>query len=109
MPMLHGESHEGRRVFNRELFNIKKRVKSLVDASNLKFETRLGPNVVKNPLPNHVKPKVNVVIEEKAHRVKITVDKLKTLLRMVWEVLIKTNNFGEANPRRWFEEILQAP
>ena len=47
------------------------------------------PSVTGNPLPNHVGPKIDVVMEDSILRVKTKVDQVKATMKEMHEVLVK--------------------
>ena len=49
----------------------------------LDFNKRNGPNVMENPLPNHVGPNVNTIMEELGTRIKMKVDEVKSSMNEV--------------------------
>ena len=63
--------------------SFKRKVQGLLEKRVIKIEQGPGPNVGAKLLSNHVKPRVNVIIDGKGHRIKTSVAEVKTLMSMV--------------------------
>ena len=55
----------------------------------LDFNKSNEPNVMANPLPNHVGPNVNTIMEELGTRIKMKVDEVKSSMDEVYKALIE--------------------
>ena len=53
------------------------------------FNRNNEPNVMTNPLLNHIGPNVNAVIEKLGMRIKIRVDKVKSSMDEVYKVMVR--------------------
>ena len=47
-----------------------------------------GPNVTSNPLPNHLRPKINALIDNSTGLVKNQVNNVKTPIENVYKALV---------------------
>ena len=68
---------------------LKYKVQSLIKASWLDFNRNNGPNVTVNPLPNHVEPNINAIMEESSMRIKTRVDEVKSSMDEVYKVMVR--------------------
>ena len=53
------------------------------------FNRNNGPSVTTNPLPNHVGPNVNAIVEDSGLKVKTKMDEVKSSMEKVYKVLVK--------------------
>ena len=56
---------------------MKYKVQLLIKVGWLDFNRNNRPNVMANPLPNHVEPNVNAIVEESSMKIKTRVDEVK--------------------------------
>ena len=68
---------------------LKYKVQSLIKASWLEFNRNNGPNVAANPLPNHVGPNINAIMEESGMRIKTRMDEVKSSMDEVYKVMVR--------------------
>ena len=66
---------------------MKYKVQELIKAGNVAFEDINTPNVIANPLPNHVGPKINGIFEGNGFMIQRNVWKVKTLMIEVFKAL----------------------
>ena len=59
------------------------------------FNRNNGPNVMANPLPNHARPNINVVMEESGMKIKTKVDEIKSSMDKVYKVMVKMKAIPE--------------
>ena len=62
-----------------------------------------------NPLSNHTKPKINAIIKGQGQEVKTKVEEVKTLMKDIYEALIKFEilkpKIKEATKRKKYQDI----
>ena len=68
---------------------LKYKVQSLIKVSWLEFNRNNGPNVAANPLPNHVGPNINAIMEELGMRIKTRMDEVKSSMDEVYKVMVR--------------------
>ena len=61
----------------------------LIKVGLLDFNKNNGSNVTKNSLPNHVGPSVNAIAKDSSLKDKTKVDKVKTSMEEVYQVLVR--------------------
>ena len=76
---------------------LKYKVQLLIKAGWLDFNKSNESNVMENPLPNHVGPNVNTIMEELGTQIKIKVDEVKSLMDEVYKASIKVGVIPEMN------------
>ena len=64
-------------------------VQALIKGGYLDFLDELNLKVIDNFLPNHAEPKVNAITKEQSWKIKINVEKVKTPMKVIYEVLVK--------------------
>ena len=55
----------------------------------LDFNRNNRPSVTANPLPNHVEPNVNAIMEDSSLRVKTKVDEVKAFMEEIYKLLVR--------------------
>ena len=70
---------------------LKCKVQDLMKAGYVSFDysTIGGPNITNNPLPNHLRPKINALTDDLTRSVKIRVNDVKMPMRSVYEALVQ--------------------
>ena len=64
------------------------------------FNKNNGPNVTKNPLPNHAGPNVNAIMEESGMKINTRVDEVKASMNEVYKVMVR---MGVIPKKKFFE------
>ena len=74
---------------NENCLRLKYKVQLLIKVGWLDFNRNNGPYVTKNPLPNHVGPNINAIMEESSMRIKTRVDEVKSSMDEVYKVMVR--------------------
>ncbi|KAK8978448.1 hypothetical protein V6N11_008759 [Hibiscus sabdariffa] len=64
-------------------------VEKLIKIGVVRFNDAAGPNVVGNPLPNHVEVGVNAIMGDRGKKTKASVDEIKSPLSWVWKKMVE--------------------
>ena len=60
---------------------------------NFDYNTSRGPNIINNPLPNHLRPKINVLMEDSTRYMKTRVNDVKMSMADIYRALIQAKVF----------------
>ncbi|XP_012466220.1 uncharacterized protein LOC105784844 [Gossypium raimondii] len=66
----------------------KKVVERLIKMGIVKLDDPSGPNVARNPLPNHSNKWVNEVSKDGSRRIKVDVMEVRALMKYVWDQMV---------------------
>ena len=66
---------------------------AIINSGYLNFSDEPNPNVINYPLPNHAELKVNAITKEQSQKIKTNVKEVKTPMKVIYEVLVKTRFF----------------
>ena len=73
---------------------LKRRVQDLINKGELTFADEDIPDVNRNPLPNHGRPRVNAIERSEEIQVKRSIKDVCMPMRLVHEVLVKAGRLG---------------
>ena len=79
---------------------LKWRVHDLIKAGALAFDDEDVPDVNKNPLPNHQRPKINVVDSDPEIQIEKDVRDIRMSMEMVYEALLKARMLEEEQKKK---------
>ena len=102
----HYDYHPGNRGHSMEdCITLKQRVHDLIKAGALTFEDEDVPNVNGNPLPNHGKPRINVVESDPELLVEKDVRAVCMPMETMYEALIKAGMWIKSKRRKKKKKI----
>ena len=92
---VHCDYHSGNRGHSTEnCTSLKRKVQDLINKGELTFEDEDIPDVNRNPLPNHGRPRVNAIEKKEEIQVKRSIKDVCMPMRLVHEVLVKAGRLG---------------
>ena len=87
---VHCDYHSGNRGhFTENCTSLKRRVQDLIKKRELTFEDEDIPDVNRNPLLNHERPRINAVENSEEVQVKMSVKDVRMPMKLVHEVLVR--------------------
>ena len=98
---VHCDYHSGNRGHSTEdCIALKRRIHDLIKVGALSFDDKDVPDVIRNPIPDHQRPKIKAVDSDLELQIEKDVKAVCMPMRIVYEALLKAGMLEEQQEKR---------